>query len=106
MPKEYVDAKYKLQALGLEPAVIFPGGAIAPTGLKMEKEDPSVPSDPAFSELFHHSIFDEPPREYKPDCGARISHHYNGFLRPLLSTQSVFHLQSLRRPSRAGALKS
>jgi len=84
MPKEYVDAKYKLQALGLEPAVIFPGGAIAPTGLKMEKEDPSVPSDPAFSELFHHSIFDEPPREYKPDCGARISHHYNGFFETLV----------------------
>lgn len=79
MPKEYVDAKFKLQALGLEPAVIFPGGAIAPTGLKMQKEDPSVPSDPAFSELFHHPIFDEPPREFKPDCADKISHYYNGF---------------------------
>ena len=45
----------------------------------MQKEDPSVPSDPAFSELFHHPIFDEPSREFKPDCADKISHYYNGF---------------------------
>ena len=77
MPKEYVDAKFKLQALGLEPAVIFPGGAIAPTGLKMQKADPS--SDSALLELFHHPIFDGPQREYKPTSADSALHYYNAF---------------------------
>lgn len=84
MPKEYVEAKFNLQALGLEPAVIFPGGAIAPTGLKMQKEDPSVPSDPAFSELFHHPIFDGPHREYKPSPADSAVHYYNAFLQTIV----------------------
>ena len=82
MPKEYVDAKFKLQALGLEPAVIFPGGAIAPTGLKMQKEDPS--SDSALLELFHHPIFDGPQREYKPSPADSAVHYYNAFFQTIV----------------------
>jgi len=78
-PPEYVEARRQLKALGLEPAVIFPGGAIAPTGLKMSKGTPLDPSDPDLSSVYHHPIFDEPLPEYKPDCGAKLSHHYNGF---------------------------